>query len=209
MFKKLFLLDLNIIGLVTSFINDELNYLYYLEKNNIKPYYKNINWTNVNIDWTYISNNIDNYDHDSLIIDFRNKLNWDIITTKKVDDYIFLSKYSDYINFEIFNLNMNFPDLLEYEFFNRCDEKIDWIKISRWSNMAEDFIDMFHDKLNWNILCKTQGLTGYIMNKYYNKLILEDLRYNCHIERTIKDEIINRLTNDLVINSENNNIEMN
>ena len=48
MFKKLLLLDFNVIGIITSFISDDFDFLYFLKENKVKPYHKEINWTTVN-----------------------------------------------------------------------------------------------------------------------------------------------------------------
>lgn len=190
---KLLLLDFNVIGIITSFISDNFEFLHFLKQNEVKPYYKEINWNTVN--WEEVSNNIEKYDLE-IIEEFKEHFDWNLITSKKMDDQQFLTKYSELVNFEIINQKMRFSYSIEYNFYETFEDKFDWIRLSRWADMAEDFIDKFHDKLDWGVLCRAQGLTEYIMNKYYNKLILEDLRYNYHIERAIKDEIINRLTND-------------
>lgn len=202
---RLLLLDFNVIGIITSFISDDFDYLYFLKKNNIKPYHKEIDWNNV--DWNNISNNIENYDI-SIIDEFKDNFNWDSLTTQKMENQEFLSKYKDYINFELINQSMRFSYTIDYNFYEENNEKLDWVRLSRWANMAEDFIDLYHDRLDWSVLCRSQGLTEYIMNKYFHKLIITDLRYNYHIETTLRNEIIQRLENQ-ENNEENNNNQEN
>lgn len=201
MFKKLLLLDFNVIGIITSFIDGNFEFLYFLKENNVKPYYKDIDWSKVN--WNEISTDIEKYDL-SVIEEFKDSFNWDSITSQKMDDQEFLTKYSELVNFELINQKMKFSYSIEYNFYETFEDKFDWVRLSRWADMAEDFIDKFHHKLDWSVLCRSQGLTRYIMNKYYDKLIITDLRYNYHIEQGIKNEIIERLMND---NEENNNDE--
>lgn len=199
---KFLLLDSNVIGIITSFISDNFDYLHFLKENNVKPYYKEIEWKNVN--WDDVSSNIQNYDV-NMIEEYKENFNWTSITSQKMDDQEFLTKYSDFIDFELINSKMRFSYSIEYNFYETFKDKFDWGRLSRWADMAEDFIDMFHDKLDWSVLCRTQGLTSYLLNKYYDKLILSDLRYNYHIETNIRNEIIQRLTNDIEPPPEENN----
>lgn len=201
---KLLLLDFNVIGIITSFISDNFDFLYFLKQNKVRPYYKEIDWKQVN--WDEVSNNIEKYDLE-IIEEFKDYFNWNSITSKKMDDQVFLTKYNELVNFELINQKMRFSYSIEYNFYETFQDKFDWVRLSRWADMAEDFIDKFHDKLDWTVLCRAQGLTEYIMNKYYNKLILEDLRYNYHIEQNIKNEIIDRLTNDRNLEQNEDDVE--
>lgn len=204
MFKKLLLLDFNVIGIITSYINNNFDFLYFLKENNVKPYYKEIEWEQVK--WDEVSNNIEKYDI-NIVEEFKDNFDWNTLTYKKMEDQEFLTKYSEYINFEIINQKMRFSYSIEYNFYETFHEKFDWIRLSRWADMAEDFIDLFHERLDWTILCRTQGLTRYILNKYYDKLILDELRYNYHIETDVKNEIIGRMIRDRNQNNPENNPE--
>lgn len=194
MFKFLLKLDFNVIGIITSFINNDFYFLYYLKENNCRPYYKEIEWNHV--DWENISSNIEKYDI-KIVDEFKDHFNWDSITTRKINDQEFLTKYNELVNFELINQKMRFSYTIEYSFYSQFEDKFDWVRLSRWADMAEDFIDMYHDKLDWGVLCRAQGLTEYIMNKYYDKLILEDIRANYHIEQRLKDNILRRMNNDI------------
>lgn len=94
MFKKLLLLDFNVIGIITSFIDGNFEFLYFLKENNVKPYYKDIDWSKVN--WNEISTDIEKYDL-SVIEEFKDSFNWDSITSQKMDDQEFLTKYENFI----------------------------------------------------------------------------------------------------------------
>lgn len=205
MFKKLLLLDFNVIGIITSFINNNFHFLYFLQEKNIQPFYQPIDYSNV--DWEYLSDNLNEitfYDENQsdILFQFNEKFNWNKITTHKIKEQNFLIKYSDYINFDIISEKMKFDETLDYLFFTNFKEKLNWTKISRWANMAEDFIDIFFNELDWEILCRTQGLTPYLLHKYFSKLILEEIRYNFYIDNRLKTEIIIRLEN--INNSDNN-----
>ena len=205
MFSKLLLLDLNTLGLITDFINNDFNYLNFLNENKVKPYYKDINWNYIN--WEEISNNIENYEPE-ILDKYKDKFNWTVLTSKNIDNQGFLTKYSDFIDFKTINEKMRFSYTIEYNFYEQFQDKLDWIKLSRWADMAEDFIDRFHNKLDWGILCRTQGLTEYILNKYYDKLNIEDIRYNYHIDTELRNEIVDRMNLDEIeeeLENEENN----
>ena len=197
MFKKLLLLDFNVIGIITDFISDEFHFLFFLKNNNVKPYNKEIKFDN--IDWRDISNDIEineqlykdmNFD---IVHEFQDNLDWNTLTHIKLKNQEFLTKHSDKVNFDIISDKMKFDETLDYSFFSTFIDKFDWYKISRWGNMAEDFIDIFFNELDWTVLSRTQGLTPYLLNKYIHKLILVDIRYNQYIEPVTRTQIVERL----------------
>lgn len=211
MFKKLLLLDFNIIGVITSFINTDFHFLFFLQEKSIKPFYKEITYDN--IDWNELSYDIEKYENFyndnsiDIIEEFKENYNWDTLTTIKLTDQNFLTKYSENINFEIISDKMNFDETLDYSFFTDFIEKINWTKLSRWGNMAEDFIDIFYNQLDWSILCRTQGLTQYLLDKYFDKLILNEIRYNHYIDQEIRNSIVERLENIEIEEAGENNTE--
>lgn len=182
-------LDYNIIGVIYSCIADDFNFLLYLRENNIKPYYNPIKWDQV--DFYYVSKEIQKLEED-FIIEFAEKLDWDIITNIQLKDQEFLEKYDFKINFNIVSDKMKFDETLNYNFFLKYKENLDWTKIARWDYIAEDFIDIFHTELDWNVLSKQQGLTRYLLEKYIDKIVIYQLQTNININDDIKREIIAR-----------------
>ena len=205
MFKKLLILDFNVIGIITDFVSNNFHFLYFLKQNEIKPYNKEICYDNV--DWSDISSNIETYEtfyNTDIINDFKENYDWDILTHIKIKNQDFLTKYSDKVNFDIISDKMKFDETLDYTFFTTFIDKFNWYKISRWGNMAEDFIDIFFNELDWSVLCRAQGLTSYLLNKYIDKLIIDDIRYNQYIDSTTKIEIVERLERLERLRLENN-----
>ena len=207
-FNRFLHLDNNLIGVVYSFIPDELNFLLYLRENKIKPYFNPICWDN--IDFNIVSNKINILD-DDFINEFMDRLDWNIITTLQICNQEFLEKYNENIVFSIIDNKMNFDDSLDYNFFLKHKNKLNWTKISQWDYIAEDFIDIFHIELNWVILSRQQGLTRYLLGKYIDKLVLNELERNVNINIELKTEIIKRRTQIELDNliEENNNEENN
>lgn len=188
-FNKFLELDSNVIGIIYSCIADDFNFLLYLRENKIKPYYNPIKWGQIN--FYYVSREIQRLEED-FIVEFAEELDWDVITDIQIKDQEFLEKYDFKVNFDIISNKMKFDDSLDYNFFLKYKENLDWSKIARWDYIAEDFIDIFNTELDWNVLSKQQGLTRYLLDKYIDNLVLDQLQSNININEDIKREIIAR-----------------
>jgi len=188
-FNKFLELDSNVIGIIYSCIADDFNFLLYLRENKIKPYYNPIKWGDIN--FYQVSREIQRLEED-FIVEFAEELDWDCITGIQIKDQEFLEKYDFKINFNIVSDKMKFDDSLDYNFFLKYKDQLDWTKIARWDYIAEDFIDIFHIELDWDVLSKQQGLTRYLLEKYIDKLILDQLQTNININEDVKREIIGR-----------------
>jgi hypothetical protein len=190
-FNKFLHLDNNVIGVIFSFISDEFNFLLYLRENKIKPYFNSISWEN--IDFNFVSGEIEILD-DEFINEFSDRLDWHKITHSQICNQNFLERYSDNIIFSIIDNKMKFDNSLDYNFFLKYKNQLDWTKIAQWDYIAEDFIDIFHIELDWVVLSRQQGLTRYLLEKYIDRLILDQLTQNININVELKTEIINRRT---------------
>jgi hypothetical protein len=188
-FNRFLELDFNIIGIIYSCIADDFNFLLYLRENKIKPYYNPIKWDQMN--FYNISREIQRLEED-FIVEFAEELDWDCITGIQNKDQEFLEKYDFKINFNIVSDKMKFDNSLDYNFFLKYKDNLDWTKIARWDYIAEDFIDIFHTELDWDVLSKQQGLTRYLLEKYIDKLVLDQLQTNININADVKREIIAR-----------------
>jgi len=188
-FNKFLELDSNVIGIIYSCIADDFNFLLYLRENNVKPYYNPIKWDQIN--FYYVSREIQRLEED-FIVEFAEELDWDVITDIQIKDQEFLEKYDFKINFDVVSGKMKFDDSLDYNFFLKYKENLNWTKIARWDYIAEDFIDIFHTELDWGVLSKQQGLTRYLLEKYIDKLVLDQLQSNININEDVKREITAR-----------------
>jgi len=188
-FNRFLELDSNVIGIIYSCIADDFNFLLYLRENNVKPYYNPIKWDQIN--FYYVSREIQRLEED-FIVEFAEELDWDVITDIQIKDQEFLEKYDFKINFDVVSGKMKFDDSLDYNFFLKYKENLDWTKIARWDYIAEDFIDIFHIELDWAVLSKQQGLTRYLLEKYIDKLVLDQLQTNININEDVKREITAR-----------------
>ena len=188
-FNKFLELDSNVIGIIYSCIADDFNFLLYLRENKIKPYYNPIKWGQIN--FYSVSREIQRLE-ENFIVEFAEELDWDAITGIQIKDQEFLEKYDFKVNFDVISDKMKFDDSLDYNFFLKYKDQLDWSKIARWDYIAEDFIDIFHTELDWNVLSKQQGLTRYLLEKYIDKLVLDQLQSNININEDIKREIIAR-----------------
>lgn len=188
-FNKFLELDSNVIGIIYSCIADDFNFLLYLRENKIKPYYNPIKWGQIN--FYSVSREIQRLE-ENFIVEFAEELDWDVITGIQIKDQEFLELYDFKVNFDVISDKMKFDDSLDYNFFLKYKDQLDWSKIARWDYIAEDFIDIFHIELDWNVLSKQQGLTRYLLDKYIDKLVLDQLQSNININEDIKREIIAR-----------------
>ncbi len=188
-FNKFLYLDNNVIGIIFSCIADDLNFLLYLRKQKIKPYYNPIKWNS--IDFYQVSRQIERLER-NFIIEFKEYLDWDVITDIQIKNQEFLEFFDKNISFNCISNKMRFDDTLDYNFFFKYKEQLDWTKIARWDYIAEDFIDIFHIELDWEVLSKQQGLTKYLLEKYIDKIIPSQLQTNINITDALKREIITR-----------------
>jgi hypothetical protein len=206
-FNKFKQLDSNVIGIIFSCIADDFNFLLYLRENNIKPYYNPIKWDKVN--FYHVSRAIERLD-DEFIREFTEQLDWEVITDIQIKNQEFLEKYDNLIAFDVISNKMKFDETLDYNFFLKYKDNLNWTKIARWDYIAEDFIDIFHIELDWDILSKQQGLTRYLLEKYIDKLVVDQLQTNINIKEDLKREIIARreeLDLDRDLERELNNID--
>ena len=178
------IIDKDSFGILTDMLSDDLAFLLFLKKNNIKPKDKEINWET--LEWREISN------HDNLpfefIDEFQNYLDWYTLTRIHKDDMDFIRSFSENVEWSIISSRMIFTDIYNYDFFEEFHEKFDWTKISRWSMIAEDFIDRFVDRLDWNILSGCQGLTRYLVAKYHDRIVWDRTRNNRSFDRELIEE---------------------
>jgi hypothetical protein len=188
-FYKFLYLDNNVIGIIFSCIADDLNFLLYLREQKIKPYYNPIKWNK--IDFYQVSKQIERLER-NFIVEFKEYLDWDVVTDIQIKNQEFLEFFDKNISFSVISNKMRFDDSLDYNFFLKYKDQLDWTKIARWDYIAEDFIDIFHIELDWEVLSKQQGLTRYLLEKYINKIIISLLQTNINITDTLKGEIIDR-----------------
>jgi hypothetical protein len=205
-FHNFLKLDSNVIGVIFSMISDDFFFLLFLRENNIKPYFNKIKWNN--IDFKNASNLIDIVDND-FINKFQDKLDWDIISKKMINDQEFIEIHDQNINFDIISKKMKFDDSYDYNFFCTYKKELDWGTISQWDYIAEDFIDLFNNELDWTILSKQQGLTEYLLYKYEKKIVVESLKMNININNECKEKIILKITNNNLYNEIYNNPDQN
>ena len=73
-------------------------------------------------------------------------------------------------------LEINLSDFSEVDAHLRSNNltKKDWISISKYQYLSEEFIEKYADKLDWEIISDYQKLSEEFMEKYADKLFFED-----------------------------------
>ena len=203
-------LDKDSFGIVSDFLIDDLPFLLFLKKYNIKLKNRPVNWENFN--WNEISNE-DNLSNE-FIYEFQNFLDWNILTRKKSHNVDFIRTFPNLIEWEEISSKMRFTTVFDYDFFEEFKERLNWTRISNWGNMDELFIDKFKDKLDWDVLSSRQGLTRYLVEKYQNRINWERIQTNRSINRDLVEEFrpipqnedieIIEEDNDIIINIDEN-----
>ena len=189
-------IDRDSFGIIADFLSDDLQFLLFLKRYNLKPNNREIIWENLM--WNDIS-------HQELTIDFirefKDFLDWNVLTNTYLNSEDFLREFQDYIIWDTVSGRMKFMKNYEYDFFEEFKDKLDWVKISRWGNMDEFFIVKFENELDWDILSTVQGLTEYLIRRYHDRISWNSFSRNYHIAQTIRSDAIDEF-NTPVINEE-------
>lgn len=96
-----------------------------------------------NLDWDYISMNIDLFDL-KLIKTLKNHLNWKIISSRQDLSKDFIKKFKKDIDW--FYLCMYY--VMNEEMIEEYIKYIDWCQISKYQILSYDFVKKYNKKLN-------------------------------------------------------------
>ena len=190
-------------GIIVDFLKDDLQFLLFLKQNNIKPKGKEIIWKNLN--WNNISKEELSID---FIREFRQHLDWDIITNQFLNSEDYLREFQDNIIWDDVSARMKFTNNYEYDFYEEFKDKLDWHRISRCGNMDEYFIIQFENELDWDIISTVQGLTEYLIHRFSNKINWNNFRNNNHIPQELRDIVVDEYDNNDEEVIFNNDIEI-
>jgi hypothetical protein len=65
----------------------------------------------------------------------------------------------------------------------------DWVKISTYQYLTDNFIEKYSDKVDWDQISYFQYLSETFIRKHINKINFKCLIYNKNISEEIKNEI--------------------
>lgn len=124
---------------------------------------------NKSLDWDAISQN--SHLDESILWDYREKLNWKHVTRNKVNcaNTSDLEKFSGYIDWNFVSNSPNFsltiPNLRKFK------SKLNWNIISQRLHITNEVIDNFADVLDWNAASKSRYVefTEEFVEKYHAK----------------------------------------
>ena len=140
-------------------------------------------------------------------------VDWSTVCKKGyVDDYIFDKYFIELYTNELFVILFNNPfatfncSILE-KYVDYFDEAIFGV-ISTYSNLTEDFIIKYSDKLNWASLSMWQYLSENIVSRYFSKIDFNLMNYSvgCKLSSEyISKYILNKLSYQKIIKELNDN----
>lgn len=177
-------LDFDTLGIIYEYLKDNIDFIYYIIKSEYKPFHRRINLNNCNVVWRRVSMR-ENMSND-FIDTFKDYLNWNIITEDRKNDMNFIRKFPDKCDWYVLSNKMNFEkDKFDYNFYEEFRLKFHWEKISRYDYIAEDFIDLFSNDLDWNVLSSCQGLTPFLMGKYRDRIEWDEIKRNRTVDQNL------------------------
>jgi hypothetical protein len=114
----------------------------------------------------------------------------------------FISKFSNYINWDLFLFNVKISESEAVLFYDNIDWKIaikylelsegfmrmyadtlDWTELSRYQKMGDEFIYEMRDHIDWNSLVKYQKLSPTILHAFYDKFNVDDIMYFQRVDK--------------------------
>ena len=131
------------------------------------------------------------------IEEFEDKIVWNDIWMNSSLTTEIVNKYQDKINMKYVSVDLlgedyliKNQDIIDFDwcrisdichdfsnnFFEKCSDKLYWWRISRWNkNINEEFIHLFHDKLDWCDLLEYNDfeVSDNLLNKYKDLIELE------------------------------------
>jgi len=179
------ILDKDSFGILADFLDDDLQFLLFLKTFDIRPKDKEIDWDT--LDWENISRQELTVD---FIREFKEYLNWDIITNFFLSSEVFIREFQDKVVWDTISSKMKFRNDYDYDFFEEFSDRFNWIKISKWGNMDEHFVIKFEEYLDWNIISGVQGLTEYLIRRFNHKINWENFNRNYHVPQVLRDQLI-------------------
>jgi len=115
--------------------------------------------------WTEVSEMLDPEKDIDLIEKYKHKLNWYVISHKKLSEE-FISKYADFVKWEYISRYQK----LSEEFIEKFGDRIVWYEIANTQTLSEPFIEKFADKLNWHCVSAHQKLSPEFIVKHIDKI---------------------------------------
>ena len=116
--------------------------------------------------------------------DIKNKIKWQQYNNPAIDwglyytynekmvDESFVETFKDKINWRFFSASLTTPIVNNIDFLKKYQDKVDWEMISFYGqlNLHEEILDMFPDKIHWNIVSRYVHLTEQQIEKFKDKL---------------------------------------
>ena len=102
------------------------------------------------------------------------QINWHLYYTYKPEmvDESFVETFMDKINWRFFSAGLTTPIVNNIDFLTKYQDKVDWEMISFYGrlNLHEEILEMFPDKIHWNIVSRYVHLTEQQIEKFKDRL---------------------------------------
>jgi hypothetical protein len=172
-----------------------------------------------NLYWNHVSSHsmftLPSSDHHSIIDEFLNVIDWNVLSATIQLDAETLVRYVDRwipnsiiinksLSVELFKLyrsriELPIPDIIhncyshmDVELTREFYEMIDWNRWSQYVLLSTQLIEEFKDKLNWSYIAINESITDSIITEYSDMIPFDMLVYNSSLTSTIMKEFFNR-----------------
>ena len=114
------------------------------------------------------------------------KHNLDLIknnsSEEELEKYIHLFESIDWIYISAYQK-------LSEEFIENHSDDVRWELISKYQILSENFIEKYSDKLMWDNVSLCQNLSEFFIKKHINKIDIDCLMINKKISKRLKNKI--------------------
>jgi len=191
-------MDRDSFSILFSFLEDDIYFLYYCSTNNIKVNGKYVDFSNDKIDWNHVSSLDLSV---TMMRDFKNYLNWDIISEVNKENIDIIREFKDEIQWDVICGSMRFHDddifsRDNYAFCKEFSEYLLWSRMSRWNNMDEMFVHLFSDKVCWNTISSCIGLSPFLLETYRDKINWTNINNNRAVDRDFANRFNPNIENE-------------
>jgi len=116
------------------------------------------------VNWNYISSN--QKLSENFIREFQNRVNWEYISIYQKLSEDFIREFKNQINWSYISKYQNLPE----DFIREFENRVNWEYISKYQKLSEDFIYEFQDKINWYYIINYQKLSPEFCKEFNLKI---------------------------------------
>jgi len=150
-------LDYDTKSIIFNFLSDDFATLYYLwldDKIALRRYdFEKQNWNKISK-----LNNLP----DMFYIDFKDHLNWEIISNMKMEDHDFLDRFKRFIPWKYISRNI----YLTPDFLLKFEDLLDWDILSLCCDLPFTILETKKHKINWRYIKYNQNIPIYYLKHF-------------------------------------------